>query len=334
MRCDEFKFINATGQSIHYYRWKDTDDPIAAVQILHGMAEHAARYDDFACFLAGHGFAVYAHDMRGHGHTAGSLENTGHISDFYGMENAINDAAHWTEFVVKENRYVPRFLLGHSMGSLLARYYIARKPGIVDGLILSGTSYTPEFLLKLGRTIANIQIHYKGRRHRSKLLNRLSFGSFNKRFKPARTKFDWLSRDEAQVDKYVNDEYCGFVCTTAFFENMFETIRQIQSDRFMTLTRPNLPVYLFSGEMDAVGNYTKGVKKTYELYRKYGVTDIEMKLYKDGRHEMLNEINKKEVYEDVLKWMMKRIKKMSFTSCHLFHVICFASFLMTINDYF
>ncbi len=214
-------FIDSSGKIIYYYKWIGINKPVAALQIVHGMAEHAWHYNDFASFLVENNIAVYANDHRGHGLTAGTFEETGYFADKNGWEIATDNVHQLTEIIKTENQGIPLFMIGHSMGSLLARNYISKYPNEINGLILSGTSYNPTFLLASGKAIASIQKQFSGRKHRSRLLDILSFGKFNQSFKPNRTKFDWLNRDPEQVDKYVNNDYCGFICTSQFYLDIF-----------------------------------------------------------------------------------------------------------------
>lgn len=303
MNYEKFHLTDSTGTKIQCFRWTCKSKPIAVVQIIHGMAEHAARYDDFANFLVKNNIAVYANDHRGHGLTAGTVENTGFFAERNGWEIATENVYQLTESIKNDFPDISVFLLGHSMGSLIARTYIAKYPDAVNGVILSGTSYNPSLLLGFGKLVANIQCMFAGKKHRSKLLDTLSFGKFNDKFKPARTKFDWLSRDEKQVDNYVNDPYCGFICTTSFYKDLFNGILNIQKRSTFEKYKKDLPLFLISGEMDAVGNFTEGVKKVYNMFKSSGINDIEIKFYSAGRHEILNEINNKEVYIDVLNWL-------------------------------
>jgi alpha-beta hydrolase superfamily lysophospholipase len=170
-------------------------------------------------------------------------------------------------------------------------------------VILSGTGSDPGFLSTVGIWIAKREIKKKGKRARSELLNKLSFGSYNKAFKPNRTEFDWLSRDEKEVDKYIEDPYCGEVATAGFFYDMISGVKQLDKPERISQIPKDLPIFLFSGDQDPVGNNTKGVRTAYQNLKKAGIKDISYKLYKDGRHEMLNEINKEEVYRDVIQWL-------------------------------
>ena len=307
MERKSFRFTDPSKEKIECYKWTTEQKPKAVIQIVHGMAEHAARYDDFAKFLVKNGFSVYANDHRGHGSTAVTLADTGFFADANGWKMLIKNIFQLTKIIKKENPGIPIFLMGHSMGSFLAQNYISKYPTLVKGVILSGVSYNPKPLVLFGKLFANTQRILLGRRYRSKMLNSLTFGSFNKSFKPSRTKFDWLSRDKKQVDDYVNDEYCGFLCTTSLFADMFSGILKVQNPDNLLRIPLRLPVYIISGEKDPVGNFTKGANKVYELYKYGGIEDVEKKIYKDSRHEILNEVNKEEVYNDILNWVNKRI---------------------------
>jgi alpha-beta hydrolase superfamily lysophospholipase len=307
MKKDFFSFISQGGTEIKYLRWLPDAKVKAVLQIVHGMAEHASRYNEFARFLNENGYAVYASDHRGHGLTAGCIENTGFFAKEDGWIRVVNDCQKLSEIIRSEQSEIPVFLMGHSMGSFIARDMISQNKENFKGVILSGTSWNPYLLLISGRTIAKIQKIFSGKKHRSSLLDKLSFGSFNSKFKPHRTAFDWLSRVPEFVDRYVKDEYCGFVCTSGFFDDMFGGIMKIQKKKIINKTPTNLPILLACGENDPVGNFTKGVKQVYKAYKNCGVKDIELKIYFQGRHEILNEVNRKDVYADMLRWMDFRL---------------------------
>jgi alpha-beta hydrolase superfamily lysophospholipase len=307
MKKEIFSFASQDGAELKYLRWLPDTKVKAVLQIVHGMAEHASRYDEFAHFLNENGYAVYACDLRGHGLTVASIENTGHFAESNGWDLVVKDCIKMNEIICKEQSGSPVFLLGHSMGSFIARDMISQNSEKYKGVILSGTSWNPLLLLVFGKMVAKIQKLFSGKKHKSKLLDKLSFGSFNSKFKPNRTAFDWLSRVPEFVDRYVKDEYCGFVCTAGFFDDMFGGIMKIQKSKIIRKTSSNLPVLLACGENDPVGNFTKGVKQVYKEYKNCGVKDIELKIYFQGRHEILNEINRNEVYADLLRWMEFRI---------------------------
>jgi len=308
MNYEKFHLTDTTGIKIQCYRWACKSKPIAVVQIVHGMAEHASRYDDFASFLVKNNVAVYANDHRGHGLTAGTVENTGFFADNNGWDIVTDNVFLLTKQIKNDNPDIPVYILGHSMGSLITRTFLAKYPDAVNGAILSGTSYNPALLLGFGKLVANIQSLLAGKKHRSKLLDKLSFGKFNNKFKPERTKFDWLSRDEKQVAAYINDPFCGFICTASFYKDLFNGILKIQKKSTIKSYNKAMHLLVISGEMDAVGNFTYGVKKVYSIFKSCAISDVEMKFYTECRHEILNEINNKEVYNDILNWLNYKLK--------------------------
>ncbi|MEC9488390.1 MAG: alpha/beta hydrolase [Halanaerobium sp.] len=303
---ESISFVGKDGVNISGYRWLDIGDmadPRGVVQIAHGMAEHAARYDHFARFLNRQGYLVYANDHRGHGRTAGQLEGLGFFAEEAGWELAVADLKCLTGVIKDQHPRLPIFLFGHSMGSLLARDYLFSQGDELAGAILSGTSGDPGFLNLIALGLARLEILFRGKKARSKLLNSLSFGSFNKAFQPARTDFDWLSRDEGKVDEYIADPYCGGLCTAGFFQDLFHGLRKINKKENLQKVPTELPVLVFSGEKDPVGGFTVGVKQVVEDYIDAGLTNINCRFYPDGRHEMLNELNREEVYRDLVDWL-------------------------------
>jgi len=311
MSEDGFTIETADKEKIFIYRWlPGMLKPLKCiVQISHGMAEHAGRYSDFAKYLNSLGIGVYANDHRGHGKTAEKIENIGYFADKGGWDLVVNDMFQLTERIINTHEGIPVFLFGHSMGSFLARDYISREKSGVRGVILSGTAGDPGLMGSIGILIAKLSCRFKGRRTADKLLDKLSFGSFNKNFEPARTKFDWLSRDEQKVDKYVEDEFCGGVFSSGFFLDLFLGIKKINSQKNIEAISSDLPVLFLSGEKDPVGAESRGVKKIIKEFQKTGLRDIEEKYYKNGRHEMLNELNREEVYKDISDWIEKKLGK-------------------------
>jgi alpha-beta hydrolase superfamily lysophospholipase len=310
MKSSSFSFLSEDGVKIHTYKWTPEDQSgiKAVAQISHGMAEHAARYERFAQALTAAGFSVYANDHRGHGKTAGDLKNVGYFADENGWEKVVNDMHQLTGVIKKENPKLPVFLFGHSMGSFLSRHYAMLHGNDISGLILSGTSGDPGLLGKVGLFIAKREARKKGPRTKSPFLDKLSFGAFNNAFKPNRTKFDWLSRDNAEVDKYVNDPWCGDVFTAGFFCDLLHGLSFINSPANIIKIPKSLPIYLFSGEKDPVGKNTKGVTQVYRSFLKAGIADISFRFYKDARHETLNETNRDEIQADVIAWLNAHLK--------------------------
>lgn len=303
-----FTFDNDTGHGAFAYRWSAADSeapPRGVLQIAHGMAETAKRYERLARVLTARGFIVYANDHRGHGRTAGSPEELGWPGK-RGFTGMAEDMVRLSKIIHRELPDLPLFLLGHSMGSFLTQKVMYRAPEPYAGFILSGTN-GPRGLLGLGRSLARLQARLQGDSHPSLLMNALTFGSFNRNFLPARTPFDWLSRDEEEVDKYIADPHCGFLCSAGFFYGFFGLLQEIHRPENMRAIPKEKPVYIFGGDLDPVGRNGAGVRRLAELYARLGLEDVEVKLYPGGRHEMLNEINRDDVMSDVLGWLESRM---------------------------
>ena len=305
MNTAPFTFQASDGSAIFTNKWlPDNSDTIkAVVQISHGMAEHSERYMRFAEFLTANNFAVYANDHRGHGKTAGKVENLGYFADTKGWNLVVEDMKSLTNIIHENHPKSPVFLFGHSMGSLLFREYIFSYSQEINGVILSGTAGDPGLLGNVGIVVSKTECLLRGKKAKSTLLDKLSFGNFNTAFKPNRTAFDWLSRDTKEVDKYIEDPYCGSIFTAGFFNDMLTGINNINKFSNIQKISKTLPVYFFSGAKDPVGENTKGVLKVINTFKKAGLTDVSFKFYEEGRHEMLNEINREEVFSDILNWL-------------------------------
>ena len=310
MEVKEFTFKTQDGMTIYCRKWLPNEYGTikGAIQISHGMAEHIKRYDEFAKYLVSEGFIVYGNDHRGHGKTAGSLDNVGYFADKDGWNKVVDDMYTLTRIIKDENENLPIFIIGHSMGSFLTRTYIENYGDEVNGVILSGTGGDPGFIGNIGILIAKSEIKKVGKKGKSKKLNNLSFGNYNKSFKPTRTEFDWLSRDTSVVDKYMEDPYCGSIFSAGFYYDMLTGLKELNKRENIDKIQKNLPVVFLSGDKDPVGNNTKGVLKAYKGYKDAGIVDVSYKFYSGARHEILNEINKEEVYSDILSWINSKIK--------------------------
>src|SRR5690554_929343 len=297
-----FSFSSSDGQDIFFYKWTEKESCQGVVQIAHGMAEHAARYHKFAEKLTKAGFAVYANDHRGHGKTAGSQENYGYLAK-NDRELLVEDMYSLSRLIKKEYPGAPLFLFGHSMGSFLSRSYLLKYDQELKGVILSGTAGNPGLLAVFGRCIALLIGRIRGDRYRSKLLDKLTFGNYNKGIKNPKTKYDWLCRDKDVVSEYINDDYCGGVFTASFFHELAAGLQEINKKEELKKIPDDLPILLLSGTRDPVGNYTKGVLEVYRDYLEAGIIKVEYKLYDGARHEILNELNKEDVYRDILSWL-------------------------------
>jgi len=299
-----FNFQDKEGISIFTYEWIPEEDVEikAVVQIAHGMAETAARYERFAELLTKEGYIVFANDHRGHGKTAGDIENVGYLGEKDGFDWMVKNMHQLTEIIKEQYPDLPIFLFGHSMGSFLSQRYISLHGKDLKGAVLSGTNGKTGLLLQFGILLAEKECKKKGRKTRSEKLNKLSFGNYNNSFKPNRTEFDWLSSDEKEVDKYINDPYCGGVFTAGFFYDFLTGLRKTHKWAEMQNIPKDLPIYIFAGDKDPVGNCGKGILNLVKMYKKLQIKNVTYKLYKEGRHEMLNEINREEVAKDVISW--------------------------------
>lgn len=300
-----FVFKSGDGTEVFVYNWlpEDSVKIKGIVQIAHGMAETAARYERFAEVLTENGYIVYANDHRGHGKTAKTIESLGYLAEEDGFDWLVKDLHQLSSIIKDEYPSIPLFLFGHSMGSFAVQRYIILYGDGLKGAILSGSNGNQGIIPDIGIIFAKREIRKHGRRTKSDKLNKMSFGNFNNAFKPNRTEFDWLSRDNDEVDKYINDPFCGTVFTTGYFYDFLTGLKEIENKNNLMLVPKELPIYIFSGDKDPVGKFGKGVISLYNRYKKYGIKDVTYKLYKDGRHEMLNEINRNEVMDDVVDWL-------------------------------
>ncbi|WP_300281545.1 alpha/beta hydrolase [Peptacetobacter sp.] len=305
MKCNRFVFNGSDNKKLSAIRWENEDDYKikGIVQISHGMAENAKRYEGFAKKLTDSGYIVYIHDHRGHGESEDSLENLGYLARENGFDFLVEDMKLLTNIIRKENQGVPVYLFGHSMGSFAAQKYLIDYSDSINAIILSGSCGDFGTELKMITPIISCIEKVHGERHRSKILDNLIFGGNNKQFKNPRTKFDWLSRDEKEVDKYIADNKCGFLCTTAFYRDFINGLKYIENKKNLSKLTKCVPILILSGDKDPIGKNGKGVQNLYERYKAFGVKDVSMKLYKDARHEILNETNKDEVMQDIVEWL-------------------------------
>lgn len=305
----DFYFNSSTGKNrIHTRMCIPNGEVRAVVQIVHGIAEHIVRYDDFMSFLASNGFVAVGTDHLGHGKSIEKEDQLGFLADKDGWTYIVNDEEILRRAMKENYPNVPQIVFGHSMGSFVTRTHLIRFPGGFDAAIISGTGNQSPALVLGGLAMGNLVVALKGPHHYSKLLNNMAFGSYNKLYGEVRTEYDWLSRDEAQVDKYVADPLCGFIPSCSLFRDMMTGIKFITNQNNLENMNKDTPVYFMSGDMDPVGECGKGVKLAYDNFKKVGMKDVSIKLYKDGRHEMLNELNKDEVYADILAWINSKIK--------------------------
>lgn len=289
--------------TIHACIWLPDGEIKGVVQIIHGMAEHAARYAPFAEFLNSHGLAVCAEDHLGHGQSVTSDENLGYFNDKRDTDVIIADIRALQLAVKKQTGDKPYFMFGHSMGSFFCRKYISLYGTDFNGAIIMGSGFKSAFTLSLAGFCVRVNALFCGWKNRSKSITKLAFGSYNKKFKPVRTQFDWLSEKPENVDAYLADPLCGFSFTNNGYSILFGIIKQACSHKTISATPKDLPVYFIAGTDDPVGDYGKGVKKAYDKFVKAGVKDVSISLYDNSRHEILNGDCKEKVCEDVLSFI-------------------------------
>ena len=277
------------------------------VQISHGMAEYSNRYSRFALELCKAGYAVFISDHVGHGASIKDREMLGFFGEENGEETFIDDLKALTDMAKAEYPDLPFFMLGHGMGSLIARKYTAKYGYLLDGVIYSGTSGENP-ALGMGLLLANAMIKQNGPMHRSDLLDTIAFGAYNRKTKK-RTERDWSTRDEVEVDKIIADELCGYKYTVSGMKVLFTTLKQVTTRRWYNTIPLSMPIFLISGSMDPVGDYSKGVKETYRVLKKTGHRNVSMKIYEGARHEILNETNRDEVYADIIEWLDEKTQK-------------------------
>ena len=304
---ENFKFADSEGVELNVYKWSPEGEVLGVVQISHGMTENILRYDEFAKYLNNKGFIVYGHDHRGHGLTAKSKDELGYIADNEGFDWLVRDLYELMMMIKEENKGLPIYLFGHSMGSFVSQRFVELHGKEIDGLILSGSNGEPTKLAPIGIFLSNMEIKIFGRKHTSKMMDKLSFGDFNKKFKPNRTPYDWLCSVDSEVDKYIANEYCGFVCSASFYYDLLRGLRAIHKDENFSSIPKDLPIYILAGDMDHVGFFGKGIVNLYDKLKLTGVKDVEYKLYKNKRHEILNEDNKLEVMNDISTWLFNKV---------------------------
>ncbi len=292
------------GHPIQCFTWTPgTQSVRGIIQILHGLGEHASRYARFAAAAAGQGYVVIVHNHRGHG---SSSEHLGHYADNNGWDKIITDVLRVQESICQQYPERPLILLGHSMGSFIAQSCVMRQAANVNALILSGSAFGSRLQLHIAKFIARLETWRHGKRAPSDLMDKLNFQTFNKHFAPARTDFDWLSRDENEVDKYVTDPLCGTVSSGQLWYDFLGGLLGIMSPRAVEKIPTDLPILICGGERDPVGG-ASGMGKLAAVYKDTGHSKVTVKIYADARHELLNEINRAAVTTDILDWIKAAI---------------------------
>jgi alpha-beta hydrolase superfamily lysophospholipase len=312
MKYASEKMTMSDGNVNVVHHWLPDGEVNAVVVLSHGMAEHAARYERFGSLLSEKGIALYAEDHRGHGETAKLAEENGsgkfgYLADKDGFFRVADDIH---EEILNARKLYPGkkvFLFGHSFGSFISQCVIEKYGSDLDGVILCGTAGPQKALVGAGKCVGNLVKLFKGKKNISKFIDSMAFGAYNKKIENLRTTYDWLSRDNEQVDKYIADPWCGFTCTVGFFCDMFAGFTYIHNDAHIKQIPNSLPVLFIDGTGDPVGSYGATVQNLHDIYKANGVNDLEIKLYENARHELLNETNKEEVESDVIAWLTSHI---------------------------
>ncbi len=293
---------------IHAIRWiPETDRPVCSVQIVHGMAEYIDRYDEFASYLAERGILVVGDDHLGHGKSVRPGEPYGYFCKEDAATVLVRDEHRLKKMTQEQYPDIPYIILGHSMGSFITRNYLLRYGSGIDGAVIVGTGMQSKPTLIAARMLAGFQRIFCGSKHASELLNAAAFGAYNKRIDSRRTLFDWLSRNEENVQSYIQDLLCGFTFTINGFQTLFQLIWNLHDEKRLQEMPKCLPVLFLSGEEDPVGNYGRSVKQVYESFLRVGLGNVQIKLYPGDRHEILNEVDRADVYADVYRWILQRI---------------------------
>lgn len=309
MKKEEFFFDSRDGEtSIHGVRWMpDKGEPRGIIQIIHGMEEYVERYEDFASFMTSNGFIVTGEDHLGHGGSVAEGGTTGYFCEQDPATVVVRDVHRLKKITQEKFPGLPIIIMGHSMGSFIARNYIYRYGTGINMAVIMGTGTTGGALVAAGSAAAKLTAAFKGAKYKSPMLTKMSFGSYCKRISSPRTPYDWLSVNEKNVDDYIADPMCGFGFTANGFITLLELIKRMQNGANIEAVPKDLPLLFVAGEEDPVGNYGDGVRTAVESYKNAGVRDITVKLYPGDRHEILNEADREVVKEDILEWIMTRL---------------------------
>lgn len=309
MRKEEFYFPSRDNQTqIHAVSWiPESEKPCCIVQIVHGMAEYVERYEEFALFLTNRNVLVTGEDHLGHGKSIREDKNPGYFCEQDPATVVVRDVHRLKKLTQEKYPGVPYIIFGHSMGSFITRNYLCRYGSGIQGAVICGTGTQPGALIAVSKLIAQVQKLFQGDNHISHFLDKCAFGSYNKRIENPRTSKDWLTRDEAIVDKYLMDPLCGFTFTVNGFRALFELISRSQKRENLKKIPKELPVYVIAGTEDPVGAYGRGVQAAYDSLEAAGMSNLSMKLYEGDRHEILNETDREAVMKDTWDWIKKVI---------------------------
>lgn len=302
-----FSFPSTNGRNkIHAVLWKQDEKynvPKGIIQISHGMVEYIERYRELAAYLNHHGFLVVGNDHLGHGMSVNSQDDWGYFSPKQGSAYVVGDLHRLTRIVKKQYPNIPYFLLGHSMGSFMARRYLMQYGKELDGALLLGTGNQKISILIIGLCLVQVVKMIKGERYRSQWIQKLMFGQYNKRILNPKSDNDWVTSDPEILKIYNSTPACNFIFTLNGFEVLLSTLLYIEDKRHIKKIPKDLPVLFMAGKEDPVGNYGKAVEQVYCIYKNVGIKDIKIRLFEKCRHELHNELNRKEIYQYIITWL-------------------------------
>lgn len=308
LKTETLKIAMSDGKNVVLHTFVPEGEVKAIVQLSHGMSEYSMRYKELGKFLCENGIAFYAHDHRGHGETAENIEELGFLAEKDGFNRVVEDLATMIDKCHKDFPGKKVFLLGHSFGSFVSQCYIEKYEKIIDGCVLCGSAGPRVLLTGSGHIISGIVMKIKGKRNKSQLLDSLVFGSYNPNDENE-SPSAWLSRDVNVQKAFDDDSLCGFKVTNEFFYDFLGGLCSIHQKKNMNKIPKDLPIFIISGEADPVGEYGKSVKKLFTSYKKLGIKDVSLKLYPEARHELFNELNKVDVMNDLLVWILSKIEE-------------------------
>ena len=305
----EYSFDSADGISkIHGRKWIPEGNPVAVIQLIHGMVEYIERYDEFACFLAGQGFLVVGHDHIGHGHSVADDSQLGVMTGKHPSDFMVEDILTNYKLTVKETGDLPYFILGHSMGSYMLRKALAVKAeefSKLKGAIIVGTGQESSVTCRCGLAMISLISVFRGKNYRSSLIRNMTYSAPYKKFDCYGKDYSksWLSKNIQSVEKYYHDKYCTYTFTVNAYKGLVEAISYDGSLDCLSKSKKDIPYLITSGGQDPVGNLGKGPEMVATAYRRAGIQDVTLTIYKGDRHEILNEVDRDQVYKDILKWI-------------------------------
>lgn len=306
VKKEEFYYLSADQNTkIHTVEWMPHADPVAVLQVAHGITEHILRYEEVAEYFTKQGIVVVGNDHLGHGSSIAEQSDFMYCKKW---DNLVEDVHTLQQMQRKKYPDIPYYMLGFSLGSFVVRNYLSKYPEAVDAVILMGTGMTPQFQIALAHMIVKKEAGKIGEKNSSPLIQQLSFETYNKNFKPNQTSCDWLCKDKDGLENYINDEVCGKIISAGLFRELLHGMAIAGKKETIMQMNKELPVRLISGDEDPVGEHGKGVDRVLKVFKKAGMERISMKLY-PGRHDILHEACKDIVLQDITEWIFNEYKR-------------------------